>query len=160
MPGLTTAVFIKPFCEAMLVRHEGPAAPLRSAQTALWKTRVGKLHITGGVYHARRKEIMSPAFQSRPVCPSAVGHPHAAALTSCTWPSQAGTRTPHSGTAAHQVNPAPNAPSRIRVPSAGGRVAITREVPSTPMEPPCFRAGRYSPATSRARFRCASGGTR
>jgi len=35
----TGAAFMKPFYEAMLVRHERPAAALRSAQLALWKTK-------------------------------------------------------------------------------------------------------------------------
>jgi CHAT domain-containing protein len=34
-----TAVFMKPFYEAMLVRHERPAAALRSAQIAMWRTK-------------------------------------------------------------------------------------------------------------------------
>jgi CHAT domain-containing protein len=35
----TTAAFMKPFYEAMLVQHERPAAALRSAQIAMWKTK-------------------------------------------------------------------------------------------------------------------------
>jgi CHAT domain-containing protein len=35
----TGATFMKPLYEAMLVRHENPAAALRSAQIALWKTK-------------------------------------------------------------------------------------------------------------------------
>ena len=35
----TGAAFMKPFYEAMLVRHERPAAALRSAQIAMWKTK-------------------------------------------------------------------------------------------------------------------------
>jgi CHAT domain-containing protein len=35
----TGAAFMKPFYEAMLVRHERPAAALRSAQLALWQTK-------------------------------------------------------------------------------------------------------------------------
>jgi CHAT domain-containing protein len=35
----TTAEFMKPFYEAMLVHHERPAAALRSAQIAMWKTK-------------------------------------------------------------------------------------------------------------------------
>ena len=35
----TTATFMRPFYEAMLVRHERPAAALRSAQIAMWKTK-------------------------------------------------------------------------------------------------------------------------
>jgi CHAT domain-containing protein/Tfp pilus assembly protein PilF len=35
----TGAAFMKPFYEAMLVLHERPAAALRSAQIALWKTK-------------------------------------------------------------------------------------------------------------------------
>jgi CHAT domain-containing protein len=34
----TTASFMRPFYEAMLLRHERPAAALRSAQIAMWKT--------------------------------------------------------------------------------------------------------------------------
>jgi CHAT domain-containing protein len=34
----TTAAFMRPFYEAMLLRHERPAAALRSAQIAMWKT--------------------------------------------------------------------------------------------------------------------------
>ena len=30
---------MRPFYEAMLVRHETPAAALRSAQMAMWKTK-------------------------------------------------------------------------------------------------------------------------
>ena len=35
----TGAAFMKPFYEAMLVRHERPAAALRSAQIAMWRTK-------------------------------------------------------------------------------------------------------------------------
>jgi len=35
----TTAAFMRPFYESMLVRHERPAAALRSAQIEMWKTR-------------------------------------------------------------------------------------------------------------------------
>jgi CHAT domain-containing protein len=35
----TTAVFMRPFYEAMIVRHERPAAALRSAQAAMWKSK-------------------------------------------------------------------------------------------------------------------------
>jgi CHAT domain-containing protein len=35
----TGAAFMKPFYEAMLVRHERPAAALRSAQLALWQNK-------------------------------------------------------------------------------------------------------------------------
>ena len=35
----TTAAFMRPFYEAMLVRNERPAAALRSAQMAMWKTK-------------------------------------------------------------------------------------------------------------------------
>jgi CHAT domain-containing protein len=35
----TTSAFMKPFYEAMFVRHETPAAALRSAQIAIWKTK-------------------------------------------------------------------------------------------------------------------------
>ena len=33
----TTAVFMKPFYEAMIQRHQRPSAALRSAQAAMWK---------------------------------------------------------------------------------------------------------------------------
>jgi CHAT domain-containing protein len=35
----TTAEFMRPFYEAMLARHERPAAALRAAQIAMWKTK-------------------------------------------------------------------------------------------------------------------------
>jgi len=35
----TTAAFMRPFYEAMFVRHERPAAALRSAQIAMWRTK-------------------------------------------------------------------------------------------------------------------------
>jgi CHAT domain-containing protein len=35
----TGAVFMKPFYESLLVRHERPSEALRSAQIAMWKTR-------------------------------------------------------------------------------------------------------------------------
>jgi CHAT domain-containing protein len=35
----TTATFMRPFYEAMLVRNERPAAALRSAQISMWKTK-------------------------------------------------------------------------------------------------------------------------
>jgi CHAT domain-containing protein len=35
----TTAAFMRPFYESMLVRHERPAAALRSAQIEMWKTK-------------------------------------------------------------------------------------------------------------------------
>ena len=35
----TTAAFMRPFYEAMFIRHESPAAALRSAQIAMWRTK-------------------------------------------------------------------------------------------------------------------------
>src|SRR5262249_11453552 len=35
----TAAAFLRPFYEAILIRHERPAAALRSAQIAMWRTK-------------------------------------------------------------------------------------------------------------------------
>jgi CHAT domain-containing protein len=55
----TSAAFMKPFYEGMLVRHERPAPHSGPLRSPCGKPRAGMRHILGRVYASRRMEITS-----------------------------------------------------------------------------------------------------